>query len=261
MKTPLRQPDLARALCEHLSDEISVERDDHGYLALLPFTDLYGDSIQIRITEGVDGYRISDDGFAHHELAAITGAVKSESDIWSRVDEVAARFGVVFEDGELSADASTSHELGDAALSLAQAIIESLHLGRLTVPTVGIQFSEEVELFFKDHDFAHVTGERIQGVSGAKHKVDFVFQNGSLHVAQAVASEQSMRRSLNIFYDVTELNKAIQPVAFVDDERSVYSNATFQQLAYKAKVFQWSKRDDFIDYWQDIHRPSRGRKR
>ena len=35
------------------------------------------------------------------------------------------------------------------------------------------------------------------------------------------------------------------------------TEATFQQLSYKAKVFEWRKRDDFLHYWRELHQKRR----
>lgn len=243
---------LSQALCAHFAEEVVVEPLAAGVIALLPVTDAYGDSIALYVEESDGGFYLTDGGYAHHELSAALCTSRVDHEIWLRVAELAAHFGVDFDGGELNAIAKTKRELGAVTMALAQAIAEAMSLHRGAVPPVSIQFWEEVELFFNDNRIAHETGQRLVGISGAQHKIDFVLRNGSMHVAQAIASEQSLRRSLNIFYDVTEKDASLRPVAFIDDAKE-YSNASYQQLAYKAKVFEWEKRSEFLRYWEDLH--------
>jgi len=245
--------DLAGSLCDYFATQVVVEGNEQESIALLPMRDLHGDSITLYIESSPYGLSVSDGGFVHHELAAMSGSVKADAEIWTRVEEVAKRFGIAFDGGELNASVGSVDQLGGVALAIASAVTESLYLGRGTIPSVSVQFWEEVELFFRDNEIVHETGSRLLGVSGAKHKIDFVLQNGSVHVVQAIASEQSMRRSLNIFYDLTEGSSVMRPIAFVDNEKSGYSNSSFQQLSYKARVFEWRQRGLFLDYWSSVH--------
>lgn len=244
---------LSKALCAHFTEEVRVDASVDGLVAVLPFTDIYGDCISLYIEPVDDGYYLTDGGFAHHELSAALGTSKADHNIWNRVGELANHFGVDFDGGELNAVAASRGELGAVTMALAQAVAESMSLHRGVVPPVSVQFWEEVELFLSDNQITHEVNQRILGTSGAKHKIDFVLRNGSAHVAQAIASEQSLRRSLNIFYDVTEKDLLLKPVAFIDDAKE-YSSASFQQLAYKATVFQWDKRVEFLRYWESVHR-------
>jgi hypothetical protein len=246
--------ELAHSLCSYLSETIAVEPRDEGVVAVLPMTDIFGDSIEVLIESEDDSLVLRDGGFVHHEVAGMLGAIRADADIWDRVATIASRLGIEFVNGELSATISNRNELGTAILSLSSTIAEALYLGRSHVQPIAVQFWEEVELFLRDNTISHVQGQTIAGVSGAKHRVDFVLQNGRMHVAQAVGSEQSMRRSLNIFYDITDADHRIVPLAFIDDERESYSNATFQQLSYKARVFPWKRRHEFLDYWSARHR-------
>lgn len=244
---------LSKALCKHFTDEVRIDSSRDGLVAVLPLTDIYGDCISLYVEPVDGGYYLTDGGFAHHELSAALGTSKADHDIWTRVEELANHFGVDFDGGELNATAASGSELGAVTMALAQAVAESMSLHRGVVPPVSVQFWEEVELFFSDNKILHEVNQRILGTSGAKHKIDFVLRNGSAHVAQAIASEQSLRRSLNIFYDVTEKDPALKPLAFIDDAKA-YSSASFQQLAYKATVFQWKQRSEFLRYWDRVHR-------
>jgi hypothetical protein len=249
--------ELTESLCRYFSEAIELVEDGNELVALMPHKDPFGDSVTLYLRATPFGVQFSDGGFAHHELAGLTRSSKADAPIWTTVRGVAARYGVDFDGGELNATASDASALGSVAFALASCISESLHVARLGVSSSGVQFWEEVELFFRDNEVSFETGFAIPGVSGARHRVDFALRNKSLHIAQAIASEQSMRRSLNIFYDVTEADREVQPVAFVDDDREGYSNATFQQLAYKAKVFRWRKRSEFVDYWHKANRHRR----
>jgi hypothetical protein len=252
--TTIRATHLAGSLCDYFSKEILVEREERGLVALLPFKDPYGDSIRLYLDPlPTGGVAISDGGFAHHELAAITGATKADAETWLRVAEIARRFGVEFDGGELNTEVTSVAHIGEGSFAVSSAVTESLHYGRASLPSVAIQFADEVELFLGDHSVRFLVSQKLKGVSGAKHKVDFVLQNGSAHVAQAIASEQSMRRSLNIFYDLAETELSFKPLAFVDTEKNSYSNATFQQLAYKAQVFEWREKGRFLEYWAALH--------
>jgi hypothetical protein len=244
---------LSKALCKHFTEEVRVDTTPDGLVAVLPFLDIYGDCISLYVQPVDDGYYLTDGGFAHHELSASLGTSKADHNIWIRVEELANHFGVDFDGGELNAVAASGGELGAVSMALAQAVAESMSLHRGVVPPVSVQFWEEVELFLSDNRIAHTVNQRVLGTSGANHKVDFVLQNGSAHVAQAIASEQSLRRSLNIFYYVTEKDPSLKPLAFIDDAKE-YSSASFQQLAYKANVFQWGKRTEFLRYWERVHR-------
>lgn len=243
---------LSQALCAHFAKEVVIEPSATGVMALLPFTDIYGDSISLYVEESDGSFYLTDGGYAHHELSAALGTSRIDHELWPRVAELAAHFGVDFDGGELNAIAKSNRELGAVTMALAQAVAEAMSLHRGVVPSVSVQFWEEVELFLNDNKIVHETGQRLIGISGARHKLDFVLRNGSAHVAQAIASEQSLRRSLNIFYDVTEKDVSLQPVAFIDDAKE-YSNASFQQLAYKARVFEWEKRSEFLRYWRELH--------
>ena len=243
---------LSRALCAHFSADLTVEASPEGIVAVLPMTDIYGDSISLYVTAADNGFYLTDGGYAHHELSAALGTSRADHDIWGRVGDLANHFVVAVEGGELNALAASESELGAVTMALAQAVAESMCLHRGAVPSVSVQFWEEVELFFSDNRIPHEIGQRIAGTSGAKHKVDFVLLNGSAHVTQAIASEQSLRRSLNIFYDVTEKDPSLKPLAFIDDAKG-YSNASFQQLAYKATVFEWAQRSEFLRYWERVH--------
>lgn len=250
--------DLGRSLCDHFSSAIAVAPDDHAehqgsVVATLPVRDLYGDDISLYIDAERDAYVVTDGGFAFRELAALTGTVRPEAELWSDVEDVARRHGVAFDGGELNVEVAAVRAVGSAAAAVAQAIVEALYLGRGRVPNVAAPFIDEVDLFLRDHNIRYEANARLDGVSGARHRVDFVLHNGAPHVAQAVASEQAMRRSLNLFYDLAERTPGVRPIAFIDEERPGYANATFQQLAYKAQVFEWRQRDEFLAYWAKAH--------
>ena len=250
----LSASELSKALCEYLTLEIAVAPSGDGVLALLPMTDIYGDSVELFIQASESGYLLTDGGYAHHELSAALGTSRADAEIWQRVSEVAAHCGVAFDGGELNAHAEGPSELGAMTMALAQAVAESMSLCRVAVPPVAVQFAEEVELFFNDNKIVYEAGHKLLGTSGARHRIDFMLRNGAVHVAQAIASEQSLRRSLNIFYDVTDkVGGALRPLAFIDDAKT-YSNASFQQLAYKASVFEWARRSDFLRYWEGLHK-------
>lgn len=250
--------DLGRALCDHFSSAITVAPDDHagrrgGVIATLPVRDLYGDDVSLYIDAERGAYMVTDGGFAFRELASLTGTVRPDADLWNDVEDVARRHGVAFDGGELNVEVAAVRAVGSAAAAVAQAVVEALYLGRGRVPNVAAPFIDEVDLFLRDHSIRYEANARLDGVSGARHRVDFVLHNGTPHVAQAVASEQAMRRSLNLFYDLAEGTPAVRPIAFIDEERPGYANATFQQLAYKAQVFEWRRRDEFLAYWAKAH--------
>jgi hypothetical protein len=81
---------------------------------------------------------------------------------------------------------------------MASGIGESLQVGRIQVQPPGVRFQDEVGLFLADHQITYVGDGHLVGRSGVRHRVDFLLRNGRVTALQAVASEQSMRRSLNI---------------------------------------------------------------
>lgn len=244
---------LSGALCEELAGGVEVLPRGESLLILLPFVDGHGDSLAIVVEDDVGGWILSDDGLAFHQVIELTGIHNPEAAIWRRMDEIATRHGVEFNGGQFIAEAADIRSVGRELLRLSAAISEALHVGRAAAPRIGLRFDEEVGLFLQDNKIPFVADQKVIGSSKAPHRVDFVIKNSKEIVAQAVASELSMRRALNIFYDLTEQSGEYIPVAFVDNEKSGLSNTTFTQLSYKANVFVWSQRARFLDYWNRAH--------
>lgn len=244
---------LLRALCSALTADVALVERAGRAVVLLPVEDTYGDSLAVGLEERDDGFVVSDEGFTIRSIMDVTGTTKPTADLWRRVGEIAHRHGITFAGGELYAVAPDVESLGRALLSLSSSMSEALYLGHSLVTTFGIRFDEEVGLYLRDHQINYLADITIYGPSKAPHTVDFIIPNSKDIVAQAIASEQSMRRALNIFYDLTENNDEFVPVAFVDEQRQGYSNSTFTQLSYKANVFMWGQRERFVDYWRRAH--------
>ena len=90
----------------------------------MPHKDLFGDSVAIYIDIADGAIGLTDGGFAHHELASMTGNVKADAEIWQHVRATATRYGVDFDGGELNVTARNTSELGSAAFALATTIAE-----------------------------------------------------------------------------------------------------------------------------------------
>lgn len=250
---------LKGALCEHFTRDLEIVARGASVRVVLPTVDLYGDSLVFTLGGSGHARYLSDEGFAYHQIMELTNTANPQADIWRRVGEIAMRHGVRFEDGELLADATSNSEIAYGLLGLSAALTESLYLGRSSVAPFGVRFEEEVGLFLRDHRIPHEVGQKILGQSKAPHRIDFLIKSHKSQreiVAQAVASEQSMRRALNVFYDLTEGSNEYIPIAFVDDERSGYSNTTFTQLNHKANVFIWTERARFLEYWNEAQQPA-----
>ncbi|MBA4158299.1 MAG: DUF1828 domain-containing protein [Gemmatimonadetes bacterium] len=244
---------LSNALCDELASGIELRPRDDRTVVLLPFVDGYGDSLAVVIEEAEEGFFLTDEGYTFGQVAEFTGTTDSGAAVWRRLGEIALRHGVTFEGVELLTDAPDMRAVARGLLRLSSAITEALHIGRLSVPAVGVPFDEEIKLFLRDHQIPFETNQQVIGSSKAPHRVDFIIRNSKEIVAQAIGSEQSMRRALNIFYDLTELSGDYIPVAFLDDEKEGYSNTTYTQLSYKADVFAWSQRNRFLEYWYRKH--------
>lgn len=247
--SPLTASDLSESLCNAFKHDIEIVRRGRYTVALLPQVDTHGDGLEIVIEDFAGGWLLTDHGLAHAYLASLTGAVEEDADIWDRVETIANRHGLEFVNGELRASAAGKGAVGPVLIELAAAIGESMQLGRGQGQQPTVRFQDEVALFLVDQRVGFVTDQYLAGGSGVRHKVDFLLRNGRTSVAQAIASEQTMRRTLNIFYDLAEASTQVDHVAFVDDAKPSYSNATFQQLSYKARVFLWGQREAFLEYW------------
>lgn len=247
-------PDVVRrAFCAHFTEAVSLQHVNGELVMLLPQTDAYGDSLVLYIAERNGVLELSDGGFVHHELAAHAGNPPASAELWDRVRGAANRHGVAFDGGELCAGVATTDGIAEAALALSQGMLDAMAFARHNSPSLIVQFVEEVDLFFRDHKLTYEAKPAIKGRSGATHRPDFAVYNGSRHLVQAIGSENSMRKSLNTIYDVTERDHSAKFVSFIDAERGDYSNATYQQLEYKSKVFEWEKRNLFVDYWASLH--------
>jgi hypothetical protein len=242
---------IAEGLCGAFAEETDVIERNGETVVLLPFTDHSGDSVEVMLRRHSAGsILLTDSGHVFQELAAGIGGSKPEHDTWVHVQEIANRYAVGWEGGNLFATVASDEALGEAVMALGWSIAEALGLERTHVQPPQIQFSEEIGMFLEENRIPFRAKQAIEGMSNAAHVVDFVLENGRPHVVQAIASDSAMRRSLNMFYDLVERDPEILPVAFIDEEKQGYSNRAFQQLSYKAQVFLWGQRSQFLQYWR-----------
>lgn len=239
-------------ICRYFGENIRVADINDGVQVVMPLSDRFGDLITVVIDEGQPPV-VTDAGAVLYEVGSLTGA-KATDPVWGRVREIAHRRGLEWTDGELWMEASADGTgIGKALINVAVAIRDIIAAEQSRVPPVQIRFQEEVQLFLEDNQVPFTARQVMKGASGTPHRIDFVLMNDAVHVAQAVASELSMRRSVNIFYDLLEADTAVQPIAFLDPTQPRYSNETFQQLAFKARIFNWAAREEFMEYWSSRH--------
>jgi hypothetical protein len=242
------------ALCEKLNGRLRLIPDGGDVRIVIPDADPNGDPLLFVLEEGEGESFITDAGFVYHYLLGATRVADPKAELWRRVEETASRYGFNFAAGEISAPVTDAGAVADGILSLCAVAAEAFGLAHAYTSPFAVRFEEEVGYFLTEASIPFRTGESIVGSSGAKLRVDFLIENTRELVTQAVASENSMRRAVNIFYDLTEGSREYLPIAFVDDAKRHYSNVTFAQLNHKANVFTWGERRRFIDYWASAHR-------
>ncbi|HEX7119843.1 MAG TPA: DUF1828 domain-containing protein [Longimicrobiales bacterium] len=255
----LNREEVVNSLCRFFDSEIDLERQSEGrFIVSTPFTDESGDVIDVYLEELQSGeWILSDGGFVHQEVALLSGQTDPGAAIWRHVEELANEHDIRWGGGELWIPVIRHSDLGAALHHLATVVSKCIQVGKTQLHTPAVHFWEEVEIFFKDAGIPYQRNQQMQGISKVVHSLDFVLRNGQIHAVQAVASELSMRRSLNIFWDIVERNRQVVPVAFIDDSRKGYSNDTFKLLSYKAKVVLWDHRGEFADYWRSVmHDPA-----
>lgn len=248
--TQIDQEWLGELLCGHFSQNVEVERRTDMWALTLPFLDELNDRVEVGLWKDGARWVVSDRGFVHREVALKSGAEKADASVWDEVTVAANGFDLKWGGGQLWQVADDA-ELADVVLRLAEAMLVSVQSAGQFVHEVNVRFWEEVKLFFDDSGISYERNKKFVGVSEVQHRVDFTLLNGATHLVQAIASETSMRRSLNIFYDILDAQPSIRPVAFVDESKSGYSNETFEQLAFKSDLYFWKDRKDFSAYWAE----------
>lgn len=242
-------PDVWAELCRAIND-VDVREDGSDIFLTLPFCDPYGDRVTVVLERGEEHAFVTDAGAVYHYLVTATGVSNPDAELWDRVGEIAARHGLEFGAGEIYVEVRNASGVAASLLALSAAASEAFGIARAFTRPSPIRFDEEVEHFLREADIPYRANASIIGSSKALHRVDFVIEGSREIVAQAVGSENSMRRTLNVFYDLTERSTEYIPVAFVDEARKGYSNVTFQQLSHKANVFFWAQRQEFLNYWR-----------
>lgn len=245
-------PLLAESLCRHFSQSIEVREGHDRWSILLPMVDDLGDPLRLAIWRHGGQWVLSDDGFVHREVALRTASEDPEDRVWDEVQVAARGFDLNWGGGQLWIELEEDKELGGGVMRMAEAMLMAVQAAGQFVSEVKVRFWEEVRLFFDDEKVPYRRNQRFVGISEVSHRIDFTLRNGHIHLVQAIASESSMRRSLNVFYDVLEVQPDIVPIAFIDDAKAGYSNETFEQLAYKSDVFFWKDRGRFVDYWSSV---------
>ncbi len=248
--TELTQHHVAELLCGHFSASVEVRPGRDRWSIVLPLVDDLNDRIEVDLWRHNNQWIVSDSGLVHREVALRTGVEDSEERVWEEVQVAANGFDLNWGGGQLWTGVDAEDQLGEVILRLAEAILMSIQTSGRFVSEVKVRFWEEVRLFFDDSRIPYERNKKVVGVSQVPHRIDFALQNGHLHLVQAIASEPSMRRSLNVFYDVLEAHPDIVPISFVDDAKSGYSNETFEQLSYKSDVYFWEDRARFTEYWR-----------
>jgi hypothetical protein len=252
VKTDELLAELRSALCEHLSAAVHVTPDGRDVKIGVPVTDPYGDALSFILEEGEDGHAhfLTDAGLVYEHLLGATRISDPGADIWDQVEAIAARHGFSLNAGEINIPITDTSTLARSVLNLCATCSECFGLAHSYWRPLVVRFDEEVEHFLRENEIPHKQGETVYGASDAPLRVDFVVNGTRPIVAQAVASENTMRRAVNIFYDLGEGADEFIGYAFVDEEKRNYSNVTFAQLSHKANVVLWSERSRFVDYWK-----------
>lgn len=125
---------LRAALCGELTDAVEMYPANDGVRVLLPVTDVYGDSLSLVVESDSEGFVLTDHGATFRMITDLTGVRSPDAAVWRRVDEIALRHGVDFENGEFILDAADTLLLARGILRLAAAMVEAMYVGRAASP-------------------------------------------------------------------------------------------------------------------------------
>lgn len=230
-----------------------TSRFNDGCLISTPYTDIFGDSIELRITYSDDTARLSDDGDTYNNLYEFgIDLHRLSAPRQASLHRIISNTGVILDSSELLVNVRSSEDLGPAMHRLIEAIMAINGLKLTVKPTIIRDFNAEVKLLFEARQLPFQFDYRIQGAS-IEHRFDFhIAHQGKPDLIRTVSVDDKTRIRNHVShaaFSFTDLKKTDYPfrgILLIDDSfpdvythevhkiASVYADRTYKRSQLEA---------------------------
>lgn len=245
-------------ILETLGELFICSESNNGYTRIrTPYLYPDGDVIDLFYKVSQRGPIITDLGETSRWLLSQTSNEFLSKKQDQAIQDILLTYGVSQYRGALVVDLSSSEDMTDAMIRLAQAAISIGNLYYLYRTRLTSSFDEEVTELLRENDISFEAGKKLKGKSGRDWRVDFqTFSSEKTSLIQTLstgsrgAANTKANNVVASWVDLSRLEgktKSFQFVSLLDDTIDIWKESTINQISEFSNIAYWSESERFVE--------------